>query len=33
MPRNKTGGKKSKKKSSKHENEFDLDEKFILKPR
>lgn len=32
MPRNKTGGKKSKKKSSKHENEFDLDEKFILKP-
>ena len=32
MPKNKTGGKKSKRKSSKHENDLDIDEKNIIKP-
>ena len=33
MPKNKTGGKKSRKKSSKYENEYDIvDEKNIIKP-
>ena len=32
MPRNKTGGRKAKKKSSKYENEFDIDEKNLIKP-